>query len=117
MQKPSARACSTICGSAVHKDEEQVVIRCPNCGTTQGALTDAQGRFSFQAALPPGRYTLRMEVLPERRDLPAESLLSFTSSGTMRLRETPGNASGRNPLRGPNELHAKGMASSTAMRS
>lgn len=65
-------------------------------GTVRGEFVDASGhvRASFSQpvstyieleprftapsdSVPPGRYTLRMEVLPERRDLPAESLLSF----------------------------------------
>ena len=65
-------------------------------GTVRGEFVDASGhvRASFSQpvstymgleprftapsdSVPPGRYTLRMEVLPERRDLPAESLVSF----------------------------------------
>ena len=65
-------------------------------GTVRGEFVDAAGRvraaFSqpisayfameprFAAAadsLPAGRYTLRMEVLPERQDLPPEALVAF----------------------------------------
>ena len=65
-------------------------------GTVRGEFVDAAGkvRASFSQpmsayvaleprftapsdSVPAGRYTLRMEVLPERRDLPAESLVAF----------------------------------------
>jgi P pilus assembly chaperone PapD len=65
-------------------------------GTVRGEVVDDRGRvrasfsqplsayfaleprFSASAdSVPAGRYTLRMEVLPERRDLAPESLLSF----------------------------------------
>ena len=51
--------------------------------------------------------------------MPSESekwpTIRTVSNGTMRLFDTPGNASGRKPLRGPNELHAYGIARSTAL--
>ena len=49
----------------------QVSIR----GTNQGAITDAQGRFTFPASLPPGRYTLEFNYIG-RQTLTREVTLS-----------------------------------------
>lgn len=93
-----------ISGLRAARADDSVVVRArldrqgnaAMIGTVRGEFVDASGhvRASFSQpisaymgleprftapsdSVPAGRYTLRMEVLPERRDLPAESLVSF----------------------------------------
>ncbi len=93
-----------ISGLRAIRAEDSVVVRArldrqgnaAMIGTVRGEFVDAGGRvrasfsqpistyfaleprFTAPAdSVPAGRYTLRLEVLAERRDLPAESLVSF----------------------------------------
>lgn len=95
-----------LSGLRAHRIADSVIVRgrlerqgnAAMIGTLRGELVDASGvvRAAFAQpvstylaleprfvtpgdSLPPGEYTLRMEVTPERRDLPPEALLPFAA--------------------------------------